>query len=77
MRTTFGNSPKGTLALEILYFMTGAFVALAVVMHAHGVKLKLPTGNEFPACYQNICFSSVRNYTIGDITTIARCGIAR
>jgi hypothetical protein len=59
MRTTFGSSPKGTLALESLYFMTGAFVALAIAItaHTHSVKLKLPTDNRFPACYQNICFS--------------------
>jgi hypothetical protein len=55
----FGSSPKGTLALEILYLMTGAFVALAVAIaaHTHSVKLKLPTDNKFLACYQNICFS--------------------
>ena len=57
--TRFDGLPKGTLALEILYFMTGAFVALAVAItaHIHSVKIKLPTDNKFPACYQNICFS--------------------
>ena len=45
------------MALEILYFTTGALVGLALAMNVHNVKLKLPIDNKFPACYQNICFS--------------------
>ena len=57
--TRFGISPKGELALEILYLMTGAFVglAMAITVHHSVMKLKLQTDNRFPACYQNICFS--------------------
>ena len=54
--TRFGSSLKGSLALEILYFITGALVGLALAMSVHNVKL-MPTDNKFPACYQNICFS--------------------
>jgi len=45
------------MALEILYFITGALVGFALAMNAHSAKLKLPIDNKFPACYQNICFS--------------------
>jgi hypothetical protein len=55
--TRFGSSLKSPLALEILYFITGALVGLALAMNVHNVKLKLPTDNKFPVCYQNICFS--------------------
>jgi len=55
--TRFGSSLKSPLALEILYFITGALVGLALAMNVHNVNLKLPTDNKFPACYQNICFS--------------------
>jgi hypothetical protein len=54
--TRFGSSPEGPMALEILYFITGALVGLALAMSVHNVKL-MPTDNKFPACYQNICFS--------------------
>jgi len=58
MKTTrFGSLSEGPLALEILYFVTGALVGLALAMNVHNVKLKPPTDNKFPACYQNICFS--------------------
>lgn len=55
--TRFGSSPEGPMALEILYFTTGALVGLALAMNVQNVKLKLPIDNKFPACYQNICFS--------------------
>jgi hypothetical protein len=55
--TRFGSPLEGPMALEILYFITGALVGLALAINAHSVKLKLPTDNKFPACYQNICFS--------------------
>ena len=55
--TRFGSSLEGPLALEILYLMTGVLVGFALAMNLHNVKLKLPTDNKFPACYQNICFS--------------------
>jgi hypothetical protein len=55
--TMFGSSTKGPLALELLYFITGASVGLALAMTVHNAKLELPTDNKFLACYQNICFS--------------------
>ena len=55
--TRFGSSLEGPMALEILYFITGALVGFALAMNAHSAKLKLPIDNKFPACYQNICFS--------------------
>jgi hypothetical protein len=47
--------PNGTEA--ILYFVTGAFVGLALAKTVHSVKSDLQTDNKFLACYQNICFS--------------------
>ena len=55
--TRFGSSLEGPMALEILYFITGALVGLALAINVHNVKLNLPIDNKFPACYQNICFS--------------------
>jgi hypothetical protein len=53
----FGTLPEGPLPLEILYFMTGGLLGLALAMNVHTTKLKAQTDNRFPACYQNICFS--------------------
>jgi hypothetical protein len=54
--TRFGSSLDSPLALEILYFVTGALVGLTLGITVHNVKSDLPTDNKFIACYQNICF---------------------
>jgi len=55
--TRFGTLPTGPLPLEILYFVTGGLVGLALALNVHTTKLNAQTDNKFPACYQNICFS--------------------
>jgi hypothetical protein len=55
--TRFGSSLNSPLALEIIYFATGALVGLALAINVANVKSDLPTDNKFIACYEDICFS--------------------
>jgi hypothetical protein len=55
--TRFGSSLNSPLAIEILYFVTGACVGLALAITVHNAKLDPATDNKFLACYTNICFS--------------------